>query len=275
MREWLPGVKRQDFKRDGGSWTRQPATICLHSTEGSGWPGYQNGGNTPHFTIAPKTGEIRQHVPLTRAGRALVHPKGTPETNRHGTIQIEIIGSCDRAWTNRHGLHFLPDMTTAQMERVAGLVGAIARETGVPLVEAAVFRPYPKPGYGSGAPRLAWDQWKSARGVLGHQHVPGNDHGDPGDIPIRQILQLAAPPKAPTPAPDKAPPPAKDDGMAKDTAKAVWNARVVDSAGKDRTAGFAQGATFRNSETIHVKVDALALAVEALTEKVDGMIRRE
>lgn len=189
MATWLSGITRQDFGTDGGSWTRQPAIIVLHSTESGdhGWPGYSDGQSCPHFTHDPLTGDTRQHVPLDRAARALKNPSGGVETNRGGAVQIEIIGTCDPDHRGDKGWTYLPDFDG--WSPLSALLAQIADATGIPLASSVDFEPYPEPGYGSGHPRLSGSSWQSYKGVLGHQHVPENDHGDPGNIDIGAILE--------------------------------------------------------------------------------------
>lgn len=185
MSAWLPGCHRQDFGTSGGSWARQPAMIVLHSTEGTSWPGYDSGQSAPHFTIDPETGERRQHIAMTEAARALANSSGGVETNRAGCIQIEIIGTCDPSHEGEAGWTFLPD---ADLSHVAALVADIARDQEIPLTSSVEFIGYPA-SYGTGnGVRLSSSAWGSYRGVCGHQHVPENDHGDPGDIDIAAIL---------------------------------------------------------------------------------------
>jgi len=188
MSTWLSIATKQTWNRDGGSFTRSPSIICLHSTEGGSWPGYSAGADAPHFTIDPRTGDVRQHTPLNVAGRALMHPAGTPETNRAGVIQVEIIGTCDGATASRYNLHYLPDMTDAEAANINRLLVAISDATGIPLETTVTWKQYPG-SYGKGnGTRLSRASFASYRGVLGHQHVPDNDHGDPGDLPIAKIL---------------------------------------------------------------------------------------
>lgn len=189
MATWLSGIDRQDFGTDGGSWTRQPAIIVLHSTETGdhGWPGYSDGQSAPHFTHDPLTGDTRQHVPLDRAARALKNPSGGVETNRGGAVQIEIIGTCDPDRRGDKGWTYVPDWTG--WSALSALLGQIADACNIPLTAGVSFEPYPEPGYGSGSPRMSSSAWQSYRGVCGHQHVPENDHGDPGDIDIDAILE--------------------------------------------------------------------------------------
>ena len=188
MSTWLSIATKQTWNRDGGSFTRSPSIICLHSTEGGSWPGYSAGADAPHFTIDPRTGDVRQHTPINVAGRALMHPAGTPETNRAGVIQVEIIGTCDGATASRYNLHYLPDMTDAEAANINRLLVAIFDATGIPLETTVTWKQYPA-SYGPGnGVRLSRSAFANYRGVLGHQHVCDNDHGDPGNLPIAKIL---------------------------------------------------------------------------------------
>jgi hypothetical protein len=186
--DWLPGCTRQDFGTNGGSWTRAPAIICLHSTEGTSFPGYNGGKDAPHFTINVATGERRQHIPMSVAARALAHPSGTPETNRAGVIQIEVIGTCDPAHRGDSGWLYLPEMGADQIANLSRLMRDISNDQRIPWQSTVAFEPYPSPAYGSGHPRLSTSSFASYAGVLGHQHVPSNDHGDPGNLPIAALL---------------------------------------------------------------------------------------
>ena len=193
---WLgPPVIKRDFGTNGGSWTRQPAIIVIHSTEGTSTTDYQDGANAPHFTLDPEDGTIWQHISLGHAARALKNPSGGVETNRGGAIQIELIGTCDPKHRGDKGWNYLPDMDNATAQRIRKLLDMIHDAIpAIPLTTSVAFEPYPDPGYGSGHPRVSSSTWKSYKGVLGHQHVPENDHGDPGDIPIATILGDPAPP---------------------------------------------------------------------------------
>ena len=189
MASWLgPPVEKYDYGTNGGSWTRKPAIIVLHSTEGTGWTNYGDGASAPHFTIEPKTGEIHQHVSLGYAARALKNTSGGVETNRGGAIQIEMIGTCDPKHRNDSKWNYLPDMDDATAGRIYALLKMISDACGIPLTTSVEFEPYPDPGYGSGYPRVSASTWNGYKGVMGHQHVPENDHGDPGNIPIALIL---------------------------------------------------------------------------------------
>jgi peptidoglycan hydrolase-like protein with peptidoglycan-binding domain len=188
MLDWLiyDGLTRQEFPQRLG-WIRQPACIVLHSTEGGSWPGYAGGGTAPHFTVDPRARSARQHFPLTSAARALVAPVDGTHTNTGGPIQVEIIGTCDP----RNGaLPFVLDLDDGALGYLAGLLRAISDPTGIPLTSSVTWLPYPS-SYGANGVRLTAEQWATYSGVLGHQHVPGNAHGDPGALNVARLLELA------------------------------------------------------------------------------------
>lgn len=226
MVDWLPGVPRYLAGTDGGSWTRPPSIICLHSTEGAGWDGYQGGAVAPHFTLHPGTGETRQHIPLTRAARALAHPAGTPETNRAGVIQIEIIGTSDRRLV-APGRIYLGDLDATGRGHIARLLAAIHTATGIPLTTTVTWVDYPA-SYGLRATqRLSRTAFAAYRGVLAHQHVPDNDHGDV-PVPIAPILEAANSGLNPSPPPE--------DAMTPTETRQLADARAQASAANLRSA---------------------------------------
>jgi hypothetical protein len=178
MATWInaPGLSRQDFSSKGGSFTRPPAIIALHSTEGSNYPSaatYNNGGSAPHFTINPKQRSARQHFPLSMSACALVNKTGGVQTNRGGAIQFELIG---------YAKNIATAYNNGDWDYVATIVKAAADACGIPLTSTVSWVAYPA-SYGLKAKqRLSNAAWNAYRGILGHQHVPENDHGDPGNI---------------------------------------------------------------------------------------------
>ena len=169
----------------------------LHSTETGTWPGYGGGSSAPHLTLrfdpAEKTIAARQHFSTTRPSRALVNKAGGVQTNNQRVFQIELIGSCDRAFATKHGYPFLPDLLAEVWARdaLAGVLAAVAESLDIPLTTSVSWKAYPG-SYGEKAgQRLSGKQWEEYTGWLGHQHAPENDHGDPGDIPIADVLAAA------------------------------------------------------------------------------------
>lgn len=211
--DWLAGCTKQDWGTSGGSWTRQPCIICLHSTEGTSWPSYSSGQSAPHFTINLATAERRQHISLAVAARALANPSGGVETNRAGPVQIEIIGTCDPAHKGQSGWLYLPEMNSDHQANLSRLMrDIVAARPAIPWTLGVTFGAYPG-SYGNTAYRLSGSAWSSYKGVLGHQHVPENDHGDPGNIPITSVMGVPPAPKPqppPTPVAPRFPYPSSD-----------------------------------------------------------------
>ena len=177
---------------------KAPVTkFLLHTTEGTSVEGavaaYRANNSWPHLTVDARKGRgqrICYHLSYDVAARSLRNLSGGVETNTAGVIQIECVGTAtdpngiDWAWIG------------------ANIVGPICRELGIPIVSSVEWVAYPA-SYGQNArQRLSGSAWLAYQGVLGHEHCPENDHGDPGAIPIQALLNAAAPPPVPVPQED-------------------------------------------------------------------------
>lgn len=207
--QWFGGVF-------GGS-TIDPNVVVLHTTETTDWPGYNNAGtpgdSAPHYTTKPDlkacTSAWRQHFSETISARALRNEAGGVETNTLNCVQVELIGTCDSAkaktWkvggvTLTAGVDYIywPDAPAWALRDLAAFLTSIHKRRGVKLEAPKVWLPYPA-SYGATAARMTGAQWEGFYGVCGHQHVPENSHGDPGDIDITTLLSLAGAAPAPDP----------------------------------------------------------------------------
>lgn len=211
---WMPGASRaQTFS--GNRHRAKISKIVLHTTEGSSWPGYGGGGSAPHFTVH-RDGTIRQHISTGYASKALVNRPGGVQTNNAGVIQIEYIGSCDRAYASKHGLFFTEDASDQDLAGLARVLAWIHETHGVPLTAHGLSWPTSNAAYRTAPQRMSYSKWNSYRGVCGHTHVPENDHWDPGAFPVARLLALAgAGPSIPsggTSVPVPAPPALTTDG---------------------------------------------------------------
>lgn len=195
----VPGASKEQFPKwasGGGSWTRNPVMILLHTTEGSSWPSstYATGGGIPHATIHPTKRQTHQHYPTSVAARALLNKSGGVQTNRAGVLQFEIIGyakTSPAAWSDDDYLY------------IAQVVVAYAKDQGIPLSSGVTWVSYPA-SYGLTAKqRLSYAQWNAYTGICGHQHAPENDHGDPGDIwsRLKPAIEKVVGGTLPSPAP--------------------------------------------------------------------------
>lgn len=191
MDAWLPGYERVPITGCAGNYIDVPWRMVLHTTEGSNGsmsgliPFFQQRPcSTPHFAIDPSDRRKVQFIPIASAAAALRGGQGGYETNRARCIQTEIIGFASET-------HAWPDEWVDFVgEHVADVVAA-----GVPLNLDREIR-FLGQGDGvlattSAAQRMTPDQWHAFDGVCGHQHVPFNDHWDPGRLNINRVLAAA------------------------------------------------------------------------------------
>lgn len=195
--------------------------ICLHTTEGFTWPSYSGGAVAPHLTVLPniaaKTVSVRQHYPADKSSRALVNLTGGVETNTLNVLQIELIGTCDYSkrstWLGKTaGVDYIywPDAPDWLLAAIAPIFKWLDAEwPDFKLVDATPrgWVKYPD-SYGiSARQRMTFAEWENAYGIFGHQHVPENAHGDPGNFPIARLVEIAkAGSTTPAPTPIPAPP---------------------------------------------------------------------
>lgn len=178
--------------------------ILLHTTETTGWPGYASGSMAPTLTYHPRSRAWRQHNYLDRSARALVDPSGTAvRENRDNVIQIEIVAYADEAKGRSVGGLVVSEFTDDMLRDLADFIQWVRAEWGGPPLVAAKFLPYPS-SYGNSSVRMSGPEYDAFRGVLGHMHASGNNHGDPGALNVARIMQLAAPTTtAPAPVPEE------------------------------------------------------------------------
>lgn len=185
MVDWLPGVPVLRATEDGGPQDRSyPPRLVLHTTEGGGtiaalFAYYHGSTFWPHFTADLTRHQLAQHIPFSRGGRALSHSTST-QTNDANCIQVEIIGHAAQAalW---------PVADVEWLGRaLAGVLNTLGIRRSGPTFVAG--------GAGFGAPqRMTEGAWRVFNGVCGHQHVPENDHWDPGAFNLAAFLRGATP----------------------------------------------------------------------------------
>jgi hypothetical protein len=164
--------------------------LCLHTTEGSGWPGYSGGAVAPNLTALPDIANRRliwrHHFPINMSSRALRNLAGGVQTNTDRVVQVEFVGTCEKGGPG----FYWPGAPDWALADVAGLVEWLHAEWALALNAAPLWLPYPA-SYGKTKARMSGTTWDAFRGVLGHQHVPENDHGDPGALDAARIITLA------------------------------------------------------------------------------------
>jgi len=158
--DWYPAAIPKPSAYDGGSMVGGPPRGVLHETQTTVLPGYNGGKSAPHFTVMPN-GTIYQHIKASRAARALRNESGGVQTNRQGTVclQVEVVAYSDR-----------DDWTSAQDGAVKVIVDWAEREWEIP----ATWRD-------QSLARMTGDEWLQFAGWCDHGAVPENTHWDIGD----------------------------------------------------------------------------------------------
>ncbi|MEU6543867.1 hypothetical protein [Streptomyces sp. NPDC046859] len=287
----IPGASQAYFYGAGRYSGSDMEVNCgvVHTTEGMTLPSYNGGAMAPTVTGVPdiKGKRIRwyQHYDVDESARALANKLGGVETNTANTFQIELVGTCDDSkkttWSGKKaGIDYLhwptaPDWALAE---VAWLVRWLHDYHAVPLTCVSDWLAYGKdsrrPGvapasYGASPARMSMSTWRSFKGWCGHQHVPENDHGDPGSMDFARVIQLAK--GEPTPEEDPL------AGMTKqDIYDAVWKTDQVaapDTAPDRKTNVNWQPQSYLKDignrvRSLTVTVAAQSAAIHALAEKV-------
>jgi len=215
--EFFPPANRtaQWFEDDFDGARMKVNVGCLPTTEGTSWPGYDGGAVAPNLTANPVMSgrhlQWRQHFRLNTSSRALVNDAGGVETNTLNVVQVELVGTCNPAnrehfGKRRAGVDYIywPDAPDWALEGLADFMRWCADNLGIPRTAVTTWLPYSNSS-GNSPARLTAAEWRQATGWLGHQHVPENDHGDPGNIDIKHLLARARdeeklPPTPPTPS---------------------------------------------------------------------------
>lgn len=164
---WHPEAERYP-ESDAGIMSWSHRKLVWHTTEGVSRPDYS--GSSPHFTLDIRTGKLYQHISITRVAMALQNLSGGVETNRAGAMQVELIGRAAESsgWSDTSYKH------------IARLARWIEKHGGVPRKCTLAFSNTPH--------RLSGVVWLAYEGHCGHQHVPENDHWDPGAFHIEKVI---------------------------------------------------------------------------------------
>jgi len=181
-----------------------PNCGVLHTTEGTTWPGYDGGSKAPNYTAMPDVAYKRllwrAHFPDEMSSRALRNEAGGVNTNTANAVQVELVGTCSPAtrdaWQRkglRQNVHFIfwPEAPDWALADLAAFVADMHTRHGIKIEGPVFWRAYPA-SYGKGNPnRFTFTQWRAFLGWCGHQHVPENDHGDPGALDWAKVQSAA------------------------------------------------------------------------------------
>lgn len=224
-----PGASTAYFyqNRYGGD-VMEVNVCCLHTTEGTTLPDYDGGAVAPNLTALPDFANKRlkwyQHFDIDRSSRALRNLAGGVETNTLNVVQVELVGTCDPSthtkWTKAGYAHiYWPEAPDWALQGVADFLTWLNANHHVPLTGPSLWLPYPKSGEAGSPARMSFAKWEAFNGICGHQHVPEQDHGDPGAIDFPRLIALA---KGDTPDIPQEPDVALTDADVERIATAVW-----------------------------------------------------
>lgn len=209
----IPGASQSFFYGTGqyGGSSMEVNCGVVHTTEGMTVPTYDGGAMAPTVTamtdIKGRRLKLYQHYDVDESARALANKLGGVLTNTANVFQIELVGTCDSKksarWGNKAaGVDYIywpaaPDWALAEL---ASLVRWLNVSHKIPLTSVKDWLAYGpdtrRPGvlpasYGASPVRMTFTQWRAFTGWCGHQHVPENDHGDPGRLNFARVLELA------------------------------------------------------------------------------------
>lgn len=191
---WIPGFEvREAPTGDAGNYIGGPTKLVWHTSETSRGTidaianalHSKQHTDVYHVLADPSLRRVVQVLPLNKAASALAHPRSV-ETNHDGAIQVCVIGRS----------HESKDMSTEDLDWLGSAVLApIANAVpDLSLTNIATF-------YGDDCgftlattdarQRFAPSTWDNFGGQCGHQHVPGNDHWDPGALNVARICATA------------------------------------------------------------------------------------
>lgn len=216
--------------------------IVWHATEGTSLPSYDGGALAPNLTAKPDFVAKRlvwfQHFDFDTSSRALRNLAGGVQTNTLNVTQVEIVGTCDPVthakWLRAGVQHlYMPELPDWAVRDLAEFAKWAHAEHDVPLTSAVTFKTYPS-SYGANGVRMSAEKWLGFSGHCGHQHVPENDHGDPGGMPMAAILAAA---KNGTTEEDDMPTP-------QEYAKAVWDYKLTSPTAAEGTDPTRQAGVF-------------------------------
>lgn len=188
---FYPGADRTSQNFGNGNVTMGGVTkLVLHTTETRSWPAYGGSAGNPTLTFnpwLPRGKRWRQHVPLNGSATTLKDPSGTAvRENRDDVAQVEIVAYCDPNLYNKYG-YAVTNISDDALLDLAEFIAWVHNEWGMPINWAPNWAPYPK---SCTVDRFSGPRYDSFQGILGHCHVSGNDHGDPGALDIPKLKSL-------------------------------------------------------------------------------------
>lgn len=185
---WLPGYKRVDLGPTVAGATYDEMThpkLGWHTTEGrtidAARTAFQN--YPPHLCYDPVRDLAEQYVPLNRHAYAFRYTENDDEF----VVQVEVVGFAS-------GAYAWDDTICRRLAQ--RVVRPVADAVGVPpVVIRTGFHGDDEGLYlaiSTSSIRISPTELRNFAGHLGHQHMPGEVHWDPGRLPIDRILRFAS-----------------------------------------------------------------------------------
>ena len=175
----VPGAVWDPVRKNGGGWFTglrpfkgTAKKITLHTTETDAFPNWQaQQSGIPHLTVDLDGNEVRQHLPFDIAAYTLKGGDFSPNSDAGVNIQIEIVGRAAQSH----------DWGVVAYARLDALLLWLCDTLDIPYEFPWNFGP------AGSSHRVDWPQWERVSGILGHLHVPWNDHWDPGDLDVSRL----------------------------------------------------------------------------------------
>jgi hypothetical protein len=184
---WLPGYERWELPGAPGQpydELNDPKAL-LHTTEGTSVDGAVQAYRSypPQLIVDPARKRKVQHIPLNRAGYALWNEDADDSL----CYQVEIVGYASQShlWSDEV-LRWLGEELARPLHEYGGVPYVVVwkgfrRDGEMPYALASASSPL----------RLTQAELDAFSGFLGHQHVPGDEHWDPGGLNVGRILDYA------------------------------------------------------------------------------------
>ncbi len=187
---WLEGISRvPNDHSEGGTYVADvPWRFVGHTTEVI--PSNVAGAIAlagrheypPHLWAWPEKEWLCQTVRLDRSAFALLHPAGTPETNKMRAIQVEVIGYAKDS----------PDKPDSFWDWLGENVVKPVIDAGYAIDLSNVAPTTGTDGAGTGgAVRMTRAAWRDFDGLCVHANVPDNAHWDMGEADLARVAQAA------------------------------------------------------------------------------------
>lgn len=237
---WLPGYERHPFENCGGY--NDPEAECKnlwHTTESDfgsidgvlrlfAGPVYDASHFVIDFGKPGQKSRMAQCSPITKAACSLAGGGNVVSTNGVPVIQTEICGRAAEThlWED-DVLRFLAQhAVNVRKAQQQALGRSFRHEVSVTFYGLdAGFTLATQ----NARQRLSPAAWRAYNGHIGHQHVPKNDHWDPGKLNVARICELARQIEGDTPPPPPPPPPLPEEITVAEAD------RIIDVVNRDHT----------------------------------------